>query len=151
METITLERVTLGEFIEEASRLLDEVNGPQKLGERIDEVAPASTGLFLIRDQHNSCIGCASLLFPMWNNIGIILHFAIAPKYRRQKAGLSAIAKIRRFAEDHHLSRIAVVTAEHASEAVSFWLACGFIKRTIDLPSYLGEGTTTIWLDFSLF
>jgi N-acetylglutamate synthase-like GNAT family acetyltransferase len=143
---VAFNNVPIGIFIEQAEMLLDQVNGKQSISERIDEIRIASDGLFIAKEE-DKVIACASLLYPIWDQAGIILHFAVDAKYRRKGIGRELFGQVQLFSENYGLKKLVVQTALHSQSSIDFWKSLGFTINFQGLYEYMGEGSVLIWLD----
>lgn len=104
---------------------------------------------FLKVTYQNRILGFVSIMYPLWNRIGIIHHLIIKPEFQRQGLATRLVKEILHFAKTVDLRFVTVQTADWNTTVIQLYLRCGFKKQYV-FDSYYGDQNNMVWLDMDL-
>lgn len=104
---------------------------------------------FLKVTYQNRIIGFVSIMYPLWNRIGIIHHLIIKPEFQRQGLATRLVKEILHFAKTADLRFATVQTADWNTTAIQLYLRCGFKNQCV-FDGYYGKQNNMVWLDIDL-
>ena len=128
---------------------LNKVISPDETKERFLEELEKVRGKVFLFEKDEQCIGFISFIFPFWNNISIILHFAVADNFRGQGIGTQLLDFVKCEAKELGSRFISVDTALWNYKAIKLYEKVGFTPRAV-LPNYFGPKNDMVWLDCDL-
>jgi len=106
-------------------------------------------GSFLVAEEREKIVGFASLSYPFWNQIGLILHLAVTEGERSKGMGSALINAVIDESKQAKLRFLTVRTASWNTRALIFYERCGFTRKAV-FDDYFGDKNAMVWLQLDL-